>query len=60
VGKVYQKPIKTKINMAQTNLNLTIKAENIIADVKWQFAKKGQKMNKHEIINHIIETWKSK
>jgi 5-methylcytosine-specific restriction endonuclease McrBC regulatory subunit McrC len=46
--------------MAQTNLNLTIKAENIIADVKWQFAKKGQKMNKHEIINHIIETWKSK
>ena len=42
--------------MAQTNLNLTIKAENIIADVKWQFAKKGQKMNKHEVINHIIES----
>ncbi len=46
--------------MAQTNMMISEKAEKIIADVKYKLDKKGEKKNKHAVINYIIETWKSK
>jgi hypothetical protein len=42
--------------MAQTNMMITPLAEEVIKSEKRILEDKGKKVNKHQVINHIIES----